>query len=178
MMSHEPPVEVRGAVEIFRAALASFPADSYRIVRDGAPTWAEEEYDYFVQWEVRVEPVVRAACPFDVWFVEAPAPHLGCAFGFDSVAGLARRLQLDGQRPPRGVEHVYVFGFEPIWLKSEQVHAIVRAVFEGQLEARYLSLFSVMVSCGGGLLVDVGVPHVRRRRFGKQYRYAAYADAR
>ena len=71
-MIPQPPSEVSGAVENFRAALASFPSSSYRIAKDWAPTWAEKEYDYFVSWEIRGEPVAQGACPFDVWFVAAP----------------------------------------------------------------------------------------------------------
>lgn len=173
-MIPQPPSEVSGAVENFRAALTAFPPSSYRIARDWAPTWAEDEYDYFVEWEIRVEPVNEAACPFDVWFSEDHG-SIYHAFGFDSVAGLAQRLQLEAPRSKADI--LYIFGFEPISLRDEHVHAIVRAVFEGQLEARYWTAFGVLLSTSGGLLVDVGVPHVRRRRFGKPYRYAAYAGA-
>lgn len=176
-MSQQPPDNIRASVDTFRAALASFPSNSYRIARDWAPAWAGEEHDYFVEWEIRVEPVNVAACPFEVWFVEATAPWVCCGFGFDTRTDLAHRLQLETSLPPKGIDYVTAFGFEPICLKSEQVDAIVRAVFRGQLEARYWSLAGYMVSLGGGLLVDVGVPHVRRRRFGKPYRYAAYAGA-
>jgi len=157
-------------------------------VKDWAPTWAEDKPDYLVRWEVRVEPVMPEACPFDVWFVEAGNSGLCCAFGFDSVELLAERLNLKPLFGRRTIgsngffagkfDVVYVFGFEPISLRREQLHAIVRATFEGQLEVKYFAAFGYLLSYKGGLTVDVGVPHVRRRLVGKSYRYAPYVSGR
>lgn len=60
---------------------------------------------------------------------------------------------------------------------AEQIRAILAAVYEGRLEARYFSAFGRMFEASGRLLVDVGLPQLRRVKLGAQYRYSPYAPA-
>ena len=130
-----PPGTAR-TIETVRAALAQFPSDAYRLARDAAPA-AHDEPDYFVHWEMRVEPVVAMACPMEVSFATGRDPTPLCGFGFDSVPSRCRRL---GLTPFFDGGHS-AFDFEPIHLSHKQLAGIVRAVLRGELEVRYVALF-------------------------------------
>jgi hypothetical protein len=77
----------------------------------------------------------------------------------------------------RSDSSAFVFGVEPVTVSPEQIRAILTAVHEGRIEARYFSLFGRIFGVSGRLLVDVGLPYLSRGNLGAQYRYSRYAPA-
>jgi hypothetical protein len=161
------------AMAITRDCIEAWRPETFSIAFDGPPTEAPDESDgYVVEWEMKLEPSSPTACPLELWFAVGCCPAPACvAFGFDRRSRLAARLRLSSH------SSAFVFGVEPVTVTPAQLRAIMTAVYEGRVEARYFSAFGRMFGVSGRLLVDVGLPHLRRSRLGSRYRYSGYAPA-
>jgi len=168
-----PSEDTSRAIAIVRECIGAWQSDTFSITFDGPPSGIPDETDsYVVEWEMRLEPSSPTACPLELWFAVGCCPEPECvAFGFDRRARLAARLKL------RSHNGAFVFGVEPVTVTPEQIRAILAAIYEGRVEARYFSAFGRIFGVSGRLLVDVGLPHLRRGSLGAQYRYSSYAPA-
>ena len=149
------------------------PSDTFSTTFDGPPSAPPDETDgYLIEWEMRLEPSSPTACPLELWFAVGCCPEPSCvAFGFDRRTRLAARLEL------RSHDSAFVFGVEPVTVTPEQIRAVLAAVYQGRIEARYLSAFGRIFGVSGRLLVDVGLPYLSRGGLGAQFRYSRYALA-
>lgn len=172
-MRPEPSEDTSRALAIVRECIGGWASDTFSITFDAPPSGPPDETDgYVTEWEMRLEPSSATACPLELWFAVGCCPEPACvAFGFDRRTRLAARLEL------RSHSSAFVFGVEPVTITAEQIRAILTAVYEGRVEARYFSAFGRIFGVSGRLLVDVGLPYLTRGSLGAQFRYSRYAPA-
>ena len=171
-MGLERSEETSRAIAIVREHVATWAPGAFAMAFDGPPSTQADANSYIVEWEMRIAPASLTACPLELWFAVGCCPKPACVgFGFDSRQQLAARLSLTSR------DSAFVFGVEPVTVTPGQIRAILAAVYDGRVEARYLAAFGRMVGASGRLLEDVGLHHLRGMKVGRQYRYSRYAPA-
>ena len=164
--------ETARAVAIVREHIATWNPVAFTMAFDGPPSTQADADSYIVEWQMSVVPTSLTACPLELWFAVGCCTTPACVgFGFDSKERLAARLSLDSR------DSAFVFGVEPVTVTPDQIRAILAAVYDGRVEARYFAAFGRMVGASGRLLADVGLHHLADVKVGRQYRYSRYWNA-
>jgi hypothetical protein len=171
-LSTELSSQASHAADIVRNHVATWAIGTYSIEYDGPSRSEFGPYDdYVVEWELVIRPTRDSACPLELWFLGGCPSLASVGFGFDTWSDLAYRVGKKSENSR------FVFGSEPFSVTEEQLRAVLAAVYEGRVEARYLSVFGRLFEVNGRLLTNVGIPEFEKRRFGTQHQYSPYGAA-
>ena len=156
--------------DVVMQCLSGWSPQSFHLTHDGPRRTTDDFSSYDVEWEIKIEPIAPTACGFEIWFTPYAEPtEISAALGLDSWEHLARRVRKSSQSSR------FVFGVEPLTMSPKKLVAILQAIYVGDVEASYISLFGQLVSVRGRFTVDIGCPKLSKNGIGKKFQYGAYA---